>query len=139
MVNDKAALHASVGQPFCAYCAEKCVPLRSMGKGRDKELIAARDQRIFERYYYWTEVKRLRFDDAVKKLSEEEFYLSESRILQVVRKCISSGATVEGKTIARPLFTGFRVSTTQRRKAGSRPSATVCVRQQGRQLELFEE
>ncbi len=45
-----------------------------MGKGRDKALIAARDQRVFERYYYWTEVKRLRFDDAVKKLSEEEFF-----------------------------------------------------------------
>lgn len=110
-----------------------------MGKGRDRELIAARDQRIFERYYYWTEIKRLRFDDAVKKLSEEEFFLSESRILQVVRKCISRGATVEGKTIARPLFTGFRVSTTQRRKVGSRPTETACVRRQGRQLELFEE
>lgn len=110
-----------------------------MGKGRDKTLIAARDQRVFERYYYWTEVKRLRFDDAVRKLSEEEFFLSESRILQVVRKAISEGATVDGKKIERPLFTGFRVSTTPRRKAGIRPSETVCVRQQGRQLELFGE
>ncbi len=110
-----------------------------MGKGRDKALIAARDQRVFERYYYWTEVKRLRFDDAVKKLSEEEFFLSESRILQVVRKCISEGATVEGKTISRPLFTGFRVSTTPRRKAGRKPVETACDHRQGRQLELFEE
>ena len=108
-----------------------------MGRGRDKVLIAARDQRVFERYYYWTEVKRLRFDDAVKKLSEEEFFLSESRILQVVRKCISEGATVEGKTIARPMFTGFRVSTTPQRKAGRRPESkpSVCARQ----LELFAE
>lgn len=110
-----------------------------MGKGRDKTLIAARDQRVFERYYYWTEVKRLRFDDAVRKLSEEEFFLSESRILQVVRKAISEGATVDGKKIERPLFTGFRVSTTPRRKAGNRPSEKACGRQQGRQLELFGE
>ncbi len=110
-----------------------------MGKGRDKVLMAARDQRVFERYYYWTEVKRLRFDDAVKKLSEEEFFLSESRILQVVRKAISEGATVDGKTISRPLFTGFRVSTTPRRRGGSSPSETACVRQQARQLTLFDE
>ncbi len=106
-----------------------------MGKGRDKVLMAARDQRVFERYYYWTEVKRLRFDDAVKKLSEEEFFISESRVLQVVRKAISEGATVEGKTISRPMFTGFRVSTTPRKRAGKRPleKPSVC----GRQLELF--
>ncbi len=99
--------------------------------------MAARDQRVFERYYYWTEVKRLRFDDAVKKLSEEEFFISESRVLQVVRKAIADGATVDGKTLSRPLFTGFRVSTTPRRKAGSRSSAppSAC----GRQLSLFDD
>lgn len=108
-----------------------------MGKGRDKALIAARDQRVFERYYYWTEVKRLRFDDAVRKLSEEEFFLSESRVLQIVRRCINEGATVDGKTIARPLFTGFRVSTTPRRKDGNQRGGTqsACARQ----LELFAE
>ena len=129
-------MHVSAGQPFAFMC-EKMSNFAVMGKGRDKGLIAARDQRVFERYYYWTEVKRLRFDDAVKKLSEEEFFLSESRILQVVRKCISEGATVEGKTIARPMFTGFRVSTTPRRKVGRRPEGkpSVCARQ----LELFAE
>lgn len=64
---------------------------------------------MFERYYYWTEVKRLRFDDAVKKLSEEEFFVSEERVMQIVRKMIRLGATVDGKRIEKPLFTGFRV------------------------------
>lgn len=101
-------------------------------------MIDARDQRMFERYYYWTEVKRLRFDDAVKKLSEEEFFVSESRVLQVVRRMIREGATVDGKQIERPLFTGFRVSTTTpRRTVGTsrpvRPSQIV------RELSLFDD
>ena len=39
-----------------------------MAKGRDKELVNTRNIRIYERYYFWTEVKRLRFDDALKRL-----------------------------------------------------------------------
>lgn len=64
---------------------------------------------MFERYYYWTEVRRLRFDDAVRKLSEEEFFVSEERVMQIVRKMIRAGATVEGRRIEKPIFTGFRV------------------------------
>lgn len=37
-----------------------------MGKGRDKELIKLRDEALCRRYYYWTEIQRLRFDDALK-------------------------------------------------------------------------
>lgn len=46
-----------------------------MPKGRDRNLVNTRNIRIYERYYYWTEVKRLRFDDALKRLSTEEFFL----------------------------------------------------------------
>ena len=31
-----------------------------MGKGRDKELIKLRDEALCRRYYYWTEIQRLR-------------------------------------------------------------------------------
>ena len=75
---------------------------------------------MFERYYYWTEVRRLRFDDAVKKLSEEEFFVSEERVMQIVRKMIRDGATVEGRRIAKPMFTGFRV------KSGGIGAAMYC-------------
>ena len=47
-----------------------------MGKGRDKELIKLRDEALCRRYYYWTEIQRLRFDDALKVLSEREFFIS---------------------------------------------------------------
>ena len=35
-----------------------------MKKGRNKELIKLRDEALYRRYYYWTEVQRLRFGDA---------------------------------------------------------------------------
>ena len=51
-----------------------------MKKGRDSNLIALRDEALCRRYYYWTEVQRLRFDDALRLLSTKEFFISEERI-----------------------------------------------------------
>lgn len=81
-----------------------------MSKGRDKRLISARDRKLFERYYYWTEVKRLRFDDALRKLSSEEFFISEGRIMHIIRHLLREGATVDGAPIPAAGFSGFRVS-----------------------------
>lgn len=49
-----------------------------MAKGRDKNLIELRDEALCRRYYYWTEVQRLRFDDALKVLSRQEFLFPRS-------------------------------------------------------------
>ena len=57
-----------------------------MGKGRDKELIKLRDEALCRRYYYWTEIQRLRFDDVLKVLSEREFFISEERIMTIIRR-----------------------------------------------------
>ena len=57
-----------------------------MPRGRDQELIKRRDEALCRRYYYWTEVQRLRFDDALKVLSKEEFFISEERILAIIRR-----------------------------------------------------
>lgn len=57
-----------------------------MAKGRDKELIKLRDEALCRRYYYWTERQRLRFDDALKVLSEREFFISEERIMAIIRR-----------------------------------------------------
>jgi hypothetical protein len=57
-----------------------------MARGRDKELIEKRDAALCRRYYYWTERQRLRFDDALRILSEREFFLSEERIMCIIRK-----------------------------------------------------
>lgn len=68
-------------------------------KGRSRRLIALRNQKIAERYYYWTEVRRLRFDDAVKILSEQEFFLSEFMIWQILKKNSAPGTPSEFKVV----------------------------------------
>ena len=57
-----------------------------MGKGRDRELIRLRDEALCRRYYYWTERQRLRYDDALRVLSRREFFISEERVMAIVRR-----------------------------------------------------
>lgn len=59
-----------------------------MAKGRDKKLIELRDEALCRRYHYWTERQRLRFDDALRILSEREFFISEERIMSIIRRMI---------------------------------------------------
>ena len=66
-----------------------------MGKGRDKELLKLRDEALCRRYYYWTEIQRLRFDDALKVLSEREFFISEERIMTIIRRKSREGTKVK--------------------------------------------
>ena len=70
-----------------------------MAKGRDKKLIELRDEALCRRYYYWTEVQRLRFDDALKLLSEREFFISEERIMSIIRRKCRDGGTVNVKPL----------------------------------------
>lgn len=70
-----------------------------MTKGRDKNLIELRDEALCRRYYYWTEVQRLRFDDALKLLSEREFFISEERIMSIIRRKCRDGGTVNVKPL----------------------------------------
>lgn len=62
-----------------------------MAKGRDRKLIELRDEALCRRYYYWTERQRLRFDDALRILSEQEFFISEQRIMAIIRKASREG------------------------------------------------
>ena len=84
-----------------------------MGKGRDKELIRLRDEALCRRYYHWTEVERLRFDDALKVLSEREFFISEEIIRRKLREGTDRVFTVPGRVrcprlaAAETLRTGF--------------------------------
>ena len=66
--------------------ADYLLNLHIMGKGRDKILVALRDEALCRRYYYWTEEKRLRFDDALTILSKQEFFISEERIMSIIRR-----------------------------------------------------
>jgi len=57
-----------------------------MKRGRSKFLIEKRDKKLIERYYYWTELERMRFDDAIKIVSEEEFFISEICVISIIRR-----------------------------------------------------
>lgn len=57
-----------------------------MGKGRNSDLIEKRNMALLKRYHYWTEIQRLRFDDTLKVLSKEEFFISEERIMSIIRE-----------------------------------------------------
>lgn len=77
-------------------------------------MINERDRRLFERFYYWSEVKRLRFDDTIRKLSTEEFFLAEATTLRIVRRMLMEGATVDGKAVEKSRRQGFRSSAARR-------------------------
>lgn len=62
-----------------------------MGKGRDLELIKKRNAALCRRYIYWSDVQRLRPDDVLKQLSEQEFFISEERILKIIRTAARNG------------------------------------------------
>lgn len=58
---------------------------------RDKELTERRNKAICKCYKYLTEVKHLRFDYVVEILSTQEFFLSEYRIMDIIRKAAKNG------------------------------------------------
>lgn len=57
-----------------------------MPRGRNKELMSLRDEKLLRRYYELTEVQNLRFDRALTLLSKDEFFISEARIMAIIRK-----------------------------------------------------
>lgn len=76
-----------------------------MPRGRNKDLIAKRDEALCRRYYYWTEECRLRFDDTLKVLSEQEFFISEERILAIIRAKAHEGKIAPPPKINPPKVT----------------------------------
>lgn len=62
-------------------------------------MIEKRNEDLLKRYHYWTEVKRLRFDDTLKVLSEQEFYISEPRIMAIIRENIDKLEGIKVKPV----------------------------------------
>lgn len=50
-----------------------------------KQLLELRNKKLIERYFYWTEVKRRRFDDVLRILETEEFFIGQQRIMIILR------------------------------------------------------
>jgi hypothetical protein len=54
-------------------------------KRQRRELTELRNRKIIERFCWWTDVKRRRLDDVLVILSREEFFVSETTILRVIK------------------------------------------------------
>ena len=52
----------------------------------EKKLIECRNNRLRKRFNYWYVERRLRYDDVIKKLKWEEFFLSESTITMIIKE-----------------------------------------------------
>ena len=81
-----------------------------MSKGRSSELIEKRNEALLRRYYYWTEVQRLRFDDALKILSEREFFISIDRIMAIIRENCNDVNVRPVPVIKKPRLTASQLS-----------------------------
>ncbi|RXQ96063.1 hypothetical protein EO244_04265 [Ancylomarina salipaludis] len=51
---------------------------------RRSRLIERRNRCLIARFYYWTEIKRLRFDDVLDVLQEEEFFIKDRNIMNII-------------------------------------------------------
>ena len=56
----------------------------NISRGRNKRLIALRNQKIVIRYYYYREIQRRRTDDVFEILSSEEFFLHEITVRRII-------------------------------------------------------
>ena len=45
-----------------------------------KQRVMKRNKVLVARYYYWTEIRRRRFDDVIKILSDYEFFVDDRTI-----------------------------------------------------------
>lgn len=62
---------------------------RSYGKGDDSiitrsDRLAKRNRTMVARYYYWAELKRRRFDDTIKILADNEFFIDDRTVSNIL-------------------------------------------------------
>ena len=50
-----------------------------------------RNAKILERFIYWTEEQRLRSDDTLTILAQQEFFLAEQTIMKILNQAYSAG------------------------------------------------
>lgn len=56
-----------------------------MKKGRNIDLIRKRNDKLYERFIYHYDVCKIRLDEVLRMLSEEEFFISEQRVWAIIK------------------------------------------------------
>lgn len=62
-------------------------------------MLDKRNEAICRRFYYWTEIQRLRFDDALRILSQDEFFIGEDYLMRIIRENASKITDIEIKSV----------------------------------------
>lgn len=105
-----------------------------MGKGRNTDLMMLRDDALCRRYYELTEKQRLRFDDALKILSQHEFFISEQRIMAIIRKRLGEIEGIALKPVPRvrmPRITARQLDFLQKLEEGDERRADATPHREG--------
>lgn len=72
-----------------------------MGNGRSQVLIRVRDEKLRKRYAYYTEYKHLSKEQALKILADQEFFISQGQIIEILNKqCLYHQKEKHGKKSA---------------------------------------
>ena len=56
----------------------------AQGCSTREERVRARNRVLVARYFYWTELRRRRFDDVMRILAESEFFVEERTIMNAI-------------------------------------------------------
>lgn len=66
-------------------------------KGRNRDLLEKRNAKICERFTYWYGERKVRLDETLRILSEEEFFLSVRHLWRIIsdRKDLLSAEAIE--------------------------------------------
>lgn len=76
-----------------------------MKRGRSKRLVQKRNIKLVERYFYLNEIKRMRSDDALNQLSNDEFFIEVDTILSIIRRYNNYYRDLQNqKSISKVLF-----------------------------------
>jgi len=68
------------------YNKNACAKRTSSHKGRNKNLILLRNEKLLLRFYQLSEVDRKRLDDVLNDLSTKEFFISQTRVWRIIKQ-----------------------------------------------------
>lgn len=71
--------------------------------GARRARLAERDRLVASRFWYWSEVKRVRYDDVLRILGEREFFLDERTVQRALLRAadVVSGLEREAGALRR--------------------------------------
>lgn len=91
--------------------SRSAVPEGSRGLASRRDRVTKRNRILTARYYYWTELRRRRFDDVLRILADDEFFVEERTVSNaLIEQDAFYNTLIDDRTTKRQLrrmFPGF--------------------------------